>query len=255
MYPVSIPNLRVIYIWYYTGVICIVPYFNRPAFLYFTLQSIIRSDIPQDIHFHFHIDYGYNPVGLEYINAFPYPNTVHHTPKIYSGAAKLSYNILTAYKLHANNDYVFMIEDDIIVEADFFTWHLAQHTQPILASIGSLPKPQTKAPYDYQSWGVCFTGKALRQYVVPHINHMYFRHPEKYLSDKFPDSHLGVTQSQQQGLIRRVATHIPCKYPTYPVCHNFGFASLQVGYFEFAQMPIAAQIKALQIYLTHGGIF
>ncbi len=235
--------------------ICIIPAFNRPEYLFFTLYLLRKATLHETLKYIFALDYGYskkceqvieeNMQGLDYeIVRF---NGSH------LGAMKQSYNLLSAYHKAAQEarQYVFLIEDDIFIGKSFFTAHYQIHAKypNIFCSVGSKlhnhnfispGKEQTLNPATcqmstdsvYQSWGVCFNKFVLQKHILPNAFTetgltLYFTSPARYMQLNFPKHFLGTQFTEQDGLIRRCcdASQLGVGYPDYPRCYHAGIWS------------------------------
>lgn len=140
---------------------------------------------------------------------------------------------LRAYKTDAR--FVYLVEDDILVEKDFFRWHEAvQSTGDYLCSVARLhtmrtdllksedPRDFITSGSDYTSWGSCWKREALAA-LIPHCCSEYYNNMPAYIRRVFPNSPLNIAWCEQDGLIRRVlmqrrkTTAAPCLKRAYHV--------------------------------------
>jgi len=154
-----------------------------------------------------------------------------------------SANVLEALKLAGSlaGEFVFLVEDDVIVADDLFRWSYAVHRQEEpFASVavrntnGGAPANTPDDPEafylsqrDYSSLGVCLPLAAVDE-IVKHALPEYFSNPIGYCMAMFPHSRLNKIHAEQDGLIRRIierdALHVA--WPCRPRAFHAGF----VGY-------------------------
>ncbi len=205
--------------------VCLIPCYNRPEFLYWTLDLITKADNYKEYTYLFSADYGYDPEILNVINVFDADKVIYKTPNNGYNIGKQSYNVLNGYIVaidELNADLVCMIEDDVFIGKDFFTFHEQVHEleSDIFCSI--LTK-NANSPYisqnnlngyynshnymDYQSLGVCFKRDMIDVYIRPYYiagDKFYFKSPEFFVKVNFPNSNLKTMFCEQDGLIRRI---------------------------------------------------
>jgi glycosyltransferase involved in cell wall biosynthesis len=220
--------------------ICLIPCYNRPEFLYWTLKQIEKAYLSHKIEYWFLADHGYNPEILEIIKDFKYSKKIiKQTKHNYHSATKLSRNILSGYKkaYQTKAKYIFLIEDDILIGKDFFKMHYGiQNDENIFCSIMSenhntkfdtsnnLNNYYISKQADYQSIGVCFKRVNLKQ-IVKHLIPEYLNNPFKYVNKLYPKSKIGSQYVEQAGLIRRIIENNNYKvaFPDVPRCYHAGF--------------------------------
>lgn len=201
--------------------IVLVPTFSRPEMLRVCLEHIAACKDP-DIFVMVSVDYhaGKAPPPLEEIEEVvallrkqleirisirrphPYPGN--------------SYNILNAYGdawLYAS-EFVFLVEDDVMVEPDFFSWSRAVHEgvpRSSPSSIGRLfcsvgvanrRSGKVRSKSDYASLGVCFRRQTLAA-IIDHACTGYFQDMRGYCRRKF-GALFDQEDVEQDGLILRV---------------------------------------------------
>lgn len=227
--------------------IVIIPAFNRPEYLYFTLLLIREEPLHAEMKYLFALDYGYSKKCLEVIDemmkGLDYEIVYHNGTRF--GAMKQSYNLLETYRKATEQakEFVFLIEDDIFIGKSFFKSHYQIHAKhpDLFCSIGSkLHNPQSSKPQTmvattcqtspdsiYQSWGVCFRKSVLKELVLIHANENYYKRHTQYMMSAFPTHWLKTTFTEQDGLIRRIAdlSGRSIGYPDYPRCYHAGIWS------------------------------
>jgi hypothetical protein len=228
--------------------IVLVTTFFRPEYLWCCLEAISRADGGKDkevwvAHDHhvgseqqYAVECKDNAAVADYFrDLFAGFRWIDRTPHAYDGN---SYNCLELYKEAYGTDarFVYLIEDDILVERDFFRWHEAvQAADDYFASIGRLhtmhperyktsddPAEYVESADEYTSWGVCWKREKLES-LMEHCQPEYYRNMTGYIARRFPNSKLNSTWTEQDGLIRRVLmekkglTASPCLKRAYHV--------------------------------------
>ncbi len=219
--------------------VVLIPCYKRPEMLHHCLKHIQNARGSENLYYIFKVDCGFDPEILAVISSFRYRHEVKLEPENDYDLGKLSNNIINGYlyAIEKADQYVFMIETDVMISNDFFKWHYyIQYKQECYASIGSDNK-NTKfeltndhrnyyfgAKDDYQSLGVCFKKERLAD-LLPHNTAKYYMRPFRYIQSKFPNSRFGKTWVEQAGLIRRIVeqSQLNCVFPDVPRCYHAGF--------------------------------
>jgi len=222
--------------------IVIIPVFNRPEYLLVCLQ-LLKANLEAKEHlFLFACDSGHDKNNERVIEAemkgFDYKVIFNNGNKYRE--MKQSYNLLKAYEfaLTLTDGLIYMVEDDIFCSVSFFKTHRKIHTcEPDIFCVTAnflnndkklqtmnLETYQTSDKSIYQSLGVSFKANIIRDYILPHINTMYFISPSKYIKQYFAKHWLSSTYSEQDGLIRRIAdlSKLGIAFPDYPRCYHAG---------------------------------
>lgn len=227
--------------------VCLIPCFDRAELLWHTLRNIEKADGAQDILFLFKPDHGTKADVVQVMGTFklnfqviPYDGP---PPRI-DGRMRQSWNVLTGYGIAARTagegGLVYMVESDVMVAHDFFTWHQRkQDTWKLcFCSIASedsntLPdqRPErTEQDYytstsTYRSIGVCWRSEVLHDLIAPHCTPGYFLNPHAYIKGNFPVNPWGTTWCEQDGLIRRIQLNSgkSITYPFEPKCYHAGY--------------------------------
>lgn len=219
-------------------IICVIPAYQRPEFLWHCLDRIKKCDDVHKVTFLFMLDFGCSNEVKKLANDFPLPKRVFMQPKVEYRATKQSFNVLQGYRLayEMGATLICMIEEDVMVATDFFTWHINVHKQKELFCSIATRNNNTKyettddlgAYYvcdgDYQSLGVAFNPKiikALQHYAC----HAYYKAPMQYCAEHFPGSKVGPFFAEQDGLIRRIQEIqvLPVAFPDVPRAFHAGF--------------------------------
>jgi hypothetical protein len=252
--------------------IVLLPCWRRPEFLWHCLDNLTRAEGIAALHVVLRPDTGFAADTLEVIRAFAdrlasfeiqFP-----TPCPYR-RSKQSANVLLGYLLAAAaaRQYVFMIEEDVMVARDFFRWHRAVQASSteLFCSIGvrnpnrRLALPDDTEGYylssgDYCSLGVCFDKRILHRLVAPHVNMAYLRRPKSYIRRRFRASVVAAGFTEQDGLLRRIqeGSGLSIAYPCLPRAYHAGF----YGYHRPGGLdgPLAERVRSLAqiIYSTEG---
>lgn len=220
--------------------IIFIPCFNRPEFLKLCIEQIAKTEEAKNMKALFHIDFNYDRGILKAIESYPHDKLtiINESHRVRS---KLPINILRGYKkaYMMAKEFVFMIEEDVIVGNDFFNWHyLVQKDQNLFCSIASrnnninrnLELPNDREKYytshiTYQSLGVCFRKEIIENLIIPHANMNYFKNLTGYCTANFPKSMLGNKWCEQAGLIRRIqeSQDLKIAYPYVSRAYHAGF--------------------------------
>jgi len=226
--------------------IVLITTFWRSEYLWLCLQAIVDADGGREkevwvAHDH-HANEGHRDsreneaVVAHFKDMFAGFRWIDRTPHFYSGN---SYNCLELYKEAYQTDarFVYLIEDDILVEKDFFRWHEAvQAKGDYMCSVGRLqttrldlqrsadPNAYVESASDYTSWGSCWRREKL-VYLVEHACDAYYHDMTGYIVRQFPNNPLKDIWTEQDGLIRRILmegrgkrlTASPCLVRAYHV--------------------------------------
>lgn len=154
-----------------------------------------------------------------------------------------SYNVLSSYKdaLDADTtaELIHLIEDDILVSKDYFTYHRAAHDLlPDVIAVSACRNQNLAEPPiggdeviythgSYQSLGVSFTRGQLQR-IVSFAQPDYFRDPVTFCAETFPQSRIPRPHAEQDGLIHRIQEFhdLATAYPCQPRAYHAGF----IGY-------------------------
>jgi hypothetical protein len=223
--------------------VVLIPTWRRPEMLWHCLQNIKRAHGANKHLYLFRLDVGYDKETLQVIDEFPLNKLVSYAKNTPYGITKQSHNLLEGYRMacERTDDLVYLIEEDIFVAQDFFTWHEAVMAQwipgTLFCSIAAANHNRTlnvtgsdreyySTTLDYCSWGVCWHHQALRGYVLKHAAKPYYVNPRGYMIDHFPKSRIGLAYVEQDGLIRRIQEDLgmdrPIVYPFQPRAYHAG---------------------------------
>lgn len=224
--------------------VVLIPAWRRPEMLWHCLANIKRAEGADRMHYIFRFDKGHSPELHDVIRGFEFSHEVSITPPSKYLLTKQSYSLLTGYALAASkcqpDGLVFMIEEDVMVATDFFSFHHAVHEQnehlfcsiavanpnrrDIHRMVEGLPEWYYLSGGDYCSLGVAFRPEVLRDVVLPHASPAYFAQPHSYCRKNWPKSPIGDAFVEQDGLIRRIQmdTTMPIAYPWRPRAFHAG---------------------------------
>jgi hypothetical protein len=153
-----------------------------------------------------------------------------------------SFNVLTglidALKM-PGADLIHVVEDDIFVGLDYFTYHRRAHElvpeafavsacrNQNQAAVGSFDPGVVRIHASYQSLGGSFQRKILHR-LASYAQDGYFRDPVGFCKAVFPDSRIPAPHAEQDGLLNRIRESHGLKtvYPDVPRAYHAGF----VGY-------------------------
>jgi hypothetical protein len=207
-----------------------------------TLKYITLAEKSDENCYIFLVDRGYDEEILDVINAFPLNKSITHRP--FHSFLGNSYNVLEGYKealaisKSCQSELIYLIEEDIFVGKDFFTFHkqVQKDFNPFCVSAtrnqndsNTYPSEANKVYYfdSFQSLGLSWKPDKL-EFVVEHATPVYYRNVNWYIRTKFPNSKYGTQWSEQDGVINRVLEKQTDKmlYPYVPRAYHAGF----VGY-------------------------
>lgn len=227
--------------------IIIIPTFKRPEYLALCLEKILAAKGARDLDIRVYHDMRFGtapPLESKDLAIFAGARFIRRDLHGHLGNM---FNFLEAYKeAYADTEarYVYLIEDDVLVEPDFFDWHEAiqargqtrrmyvapSSTEPegdfnerrdYFCSVGwhcirTQEKRDTVLPFaedphayiesavDFSSIGVCWKRENLAA-VVRHANTNYYRSPITYLAAAFQGSEIPPNKwTEQAGLIMRL---------------------------------------------------
>ena len=191
--------------------IVIVPTFSRPEMLQVCLEHIFACPEAADAEVRVVVDQHAGRLTplleiREVARHFPVV-TIVREPHRYSGN---SFNVLSSYTeaYQSQAELVYLVEDDVMVSPDFFTWHrqVQLDADPFCSiAIANPRRPVQRLEgfhleCDYASLGVCFRRGRLRA-VIDHAVANYYVNQIGYLRRHFA---AGDFFAEQDGLIKRV---------------------------------------------------
>lgn len=216
--------------------VVIVPCYLRPELLYCCLKRI-REFQPR-IEIHLFPDRGTWKDSVIQKLSILFNTDIHIVADhdLYGN----TYNTMEAYKWawHAGFEYVYLIESDVMVHHDFFSWHRKMQEEyredGLFASMGWVFNRHAPIvdgemfQHWYYSVGVCFHRTQLAS-VIMHATPSYYTDMSGYVRDHFKDSPLNDPQNvahyEQDGLIQRVLDQekMQTVSPGIAKCSHMGF--------------------------------
>lgn len=167
--------------------------------------------------------------------------------KVLSGCWNILKALESGYQTGA--EYVFLVEEDVFVAPDFFSWHLAKHVER--EHFVTCGRRHGRMPKDfYSNPGTCYSRQALTQ-ILPHINADFFRDTRAYLDKNFPTM-VGKDGNLDDGLIRKVQRSVGgrvcCADPAVAFHQGFHYYNRMGGYVNTGK-TIQERIDFLRILL------
>lgn len=227
--------------------VVVVTTYKRPELLYACLKRIrvIEPDIPISIF----PDRGtWKDPELRAALEFLQENTqLNFVPDHdYHGN---TFNAMEALRWAYNEGWerVYYIEDDVMIDPDFFQWHREQHEEAkengieLFASMAWIFNRHAPITDDvfYQPWyyaiGTCFQRKKL-ELVAQHATPRYYADMQGYIEKTFPKSNLnspfGIQHFEQDGLIQRIldVDRSQTVSPGIAKCAHLGFFGYNRGW-------------------------
>jgi len=228
-----------------------MPVCHRPEMLALTLQKLRSSNRPDNLDVRIFADDLANLESVKYVRDLYYPDAFIFQTEPHTIAPSGCWNILNSIKkgYETGADLIFMLEEDVLVQENFFQWHLQQHTSDeYLASCGR------KDRHHYPLYGPLYTNpgsclsRRLVEQIIPHICDGYFLGLREYLDEKLPPR-WDEQSSLDDGLIRRVIRKMggKCVYPETPVCAHQGFRFYgKLDLYQNREIGIENRIRRLQ---------
>jgi hypothetical protein len=198
--------------------IVIVPTFSRPEMLWFCLERLAACPETPDLDIKVYVD-AHSNVPLPDRRAelgrvqsmFPWAQFTWRVPHTYDGN---TFNVMMAYKeaYASGARHVYLVEDDVMVDPDFFAWHKKAHEQGTwFCSVASRCLKDSSVWGDHQEYivtsgyasiGVCWPRENLKA-VAEHAHEHYFKNMGGYLGLVFKDGRADQF-TEQDGLIERI---------------------------------------------------
>lgn len=223
--------------------VVLIPAWQRPEFLWHCLANLKRCEGADQLHYIFWFDQGHTPELHDVVRGFPFSHEVSGPPRSKWRDSKQSFSLLTGYRYAASKakQFVFMVEEDVMVRTDFFRYHYAVHDQlPGLFCSIAVANPNRRmtdegpedafyvSSGDYCSLGVCYRAAVLQVTVEPHAVTNYLLNMVDYCARHFPGSPFGYSYAEQDGLIRRIQWSLgrrgmyPIAWPWKPRAYHAG---------------------------------
>lgn len=227
--------------------VALIPYFSRPEMLYHCLDRISKADGIADVKILLKPDHGMSrPHEAEHravlsqfirLNMDLIGPARHHFRDLTKQSANVLKGLEHACKGLEGEDIVHLIEDDVMIGPDHFTWSAEVHKHGGFCVITSencngpnLGKPDKPEGYyscqgQYRGIGASFRVSTIRNYILPHANPDYYSNPKAYIRQKFDPDPFGGTWLEQDGLIRRIQMKscMPIYYANTPKSYHAGY--------------------------------
>lgn len=224
--------------------VVLVTTYNRPDYLRLCLEYLSRAEGSGNKDVRIYVDRGKSLIReiYEVVNDFRCalnPTVFFRDAHSYHGN---SYNTLEAYReaYQSDAEFVYLVEDDVLVQPDFFRWHEeVQKQSDFMCSIAYRcsrnpqvtrdpilekdPEAYFVSAQDYASIGVCWKKQKLAE-VVKHACPEYYQDMTKYAFTHFPDNRFAECFTEQDGLIMRILHDVKgnVAWPYVPRCFHFG---------------------------------
>src|SRR5271157_1781251 len=197
--------------------IVVIPTCNRPELLALCLRSLSQASGCPKVHIYADTAANINDVAYARDTYFPTTTILHAQPHITSFSG--CWNILNSIKDGSRYaDDVYLVEEDVMVYPNFFSWHEAQREA---ASCGR--QMPTHPEFLYYTNPGSLLRRPLLDALIPHIRDEYFQDTVEYCAANFAAAPW--TSTLDDGLIRRVLAQqgLSWKIPPEPVCVHQGF--------------------------------
>ncbi len=248
--------------------IIIVPTYNRPELLWLTLEHLAACPEAQLcsvwVCVDCHNDEPLPPMDEigEVVGLFPQLKIQVDVRPAHPYHGN-SYNVMTAYADAAKTDaeFIYLIEDDVLINRDFFWWHIAAQVlhQPFCSVAAENTRSAVTDNFvtsnkDYASLGVCFP-RASVEAIAQHAKHEYFANMPGYVIGRFGAMFEGDSY-EQDGLILRVmgARHGQSVWTNEPKAQHVGW----FGYHRHrSRRPLGTLVQRkqqVQMVLTTPGL-
>lgn len=221
--------------------IVLVPTYDRPEMLWLCLERLSEAEAFSEHEVRILVDnhFGAPPRLDEAVAVASQFGPVKVTVRQPHGYNGNSYNVLEGYKeaLASDARFIYLVEDDVLVDPDFFLWHReAQAQGDAFCSIAAenTRSGQLASFQDYASLGVCFPRVSLMQ-VVNHAVPAYYENQAGYCQRMFHVEQTAKEDVEQDGLILRVmaAANGYSVWPRTPKATHIGW----YGYHRPGQRP------------------
>lgn len=201
--------------------VVLIPTYDRPELLVLCLDALAKCAQPRDVDIRVYVDRRLGHADLRDISQacerHPGLGIVQRISETH-GYRGNSYNVLRAYAdaLHEGYDWIYLIEDDILVSPEFFAWHQSVHRRVTVAASMGVSDPGHGA---YASLGVCLPAATVAR-IVRHGTKAYLRDMRAYCAQRFPPSGFG---HEQDGLIARILAGQQVAWAAPPVVSHVGW--------------------------------
>lgn len=202
----------------------VITCYQRPEFLYVTLESYLKCKELDNYIVHFFPDFGYDKDTLKVIDWFKTQTNaeIKTSCKTHRKHKQLaSYNILDSYRIATeenNSNYLIIGEEDFLVSPDYLRFNdycysnfltrydkifcVAHKRRQLMETPGRpdilIGDPQCTSPS-------CISVAKVREYMIPLFNEQgYFEDPISFFSRRYPNSRIPMTHIDHDGAIERI---------------------------------------------------
>jgi len=225
--------------------VVVMPVAERPEFCALALECLAKTHFPVPIHVF--VDDISGKVKEEFSYVFDHhapPHTTIHWQGPHVTATSGCWNILDSIKTgrETGADYVFLVEEDVLVRPNFFEYHWEALSLDGQVSCGRKYLPFWKrCPGMYTNPGSCLKGE-LADAVIQHINMEFFADTGGYMERVI--GHVEGIHGLDDGLIRRVLwkNGWSAKHQEEPTCSHVGFQAYENRY-DFCHVDQLAHIS------------
>lgn len=220
--------------------VVVMPTCSRPEFLALALEKLSQTPESEALDVRIYLDCSCTERldEVDYVRKTYLPTAGVYLANEHPVAPSGTWNILNALKAgyETGAEYIFLVEEDVMVYPDFFSWHLsAQASGNYFATCGRL-RSQYKSDH-YTNPGSCFRRDKLAE-VVEYITPEFFQDRRGFMDRQF--GQMDEASDLDDGLVRRVIRYVggEVKYPDRPVCAHQGFRY----YNQFVQFKTEGEI-------------
>lgn len=228
----------------------VIPTLRRPEFLALTLERLSQAPEAEHLDVRIFLDTATKErlADVEYCRDVYFPTAeifrAREHVKVLSGCWNILHALKEGYETGA--EYIFLVEEDIMIRPNFFFWHLQKHSEnDFFVTCG---RRHGHMPLDfYSNPGTCYRRDKLAL-VMPHICPEFFADTKRYLNKHFPTM-IGMDGPLDDGLIRKVIRSVNgkvlCADPSVAVHQGFRFYN-RANEYKIIDGPIRSRIAQLR---------
>jgi hypothetical protein len=239
--------------------VVVMPAANRPEFCALALEQLGRARFCPTIFLNVDDVNDKLKEDFEYVFRNYFPKNVGGTfvirdshIKVTSGCWNILESIRNGYNVGA--EYVFLVEEDILVMPDFFEYHWEQMDRGAIVSCGRRCRMfYPRSPGTYTNPGSALT-RELLDALIPHVNDEFYKDTGGYMDREI--GHVEGIHGLDDGLIRRVIWKNGWQdrvvYPPMetPMCAHTGFQAYE-NRFDFCHVDTTQSIQGKIDNLRH----
>lgn len=230
----------------------VIPTCNRVEFLALSLEALARTSEAVNIDVRIFLDHTDESrlEEVDYVRDMYFPDAWIFHASEHVLAPSGCWNILHALKqgYETGADYIFLVEEDVLVYRDFFREHLRmQASGNYFATCGRLI-PRHSGSY-YTNPGACFKREKLAA-VIPYITSEFFENRRVFMDRTF--GQMDDASDLDDGLIRRVIRFVggEVRYPEKAIVAHQGFHFYNHFYEYKTHGPIKDRVSQLREMLA-----